>query len=416
MAQKTYVYVTPFFPSEENWRGGFSLDAVRALERAGWRVEVFVGRTGRDGATTGDYEYEGVRVHRFRRVLTPCELVPFMVEGWNTRSFLRSFVAAGLRAEDVSVVHVNTVFFAAYAVALKTANPKIVAALQHHFSPPFHLRSGRLGELPVHATLLYRHWRKRCGQMDVQVFTSERSRGLFARDETGGELRSHLTFGRFFKDFARTAEYVLYNGVELPVGESPICRPVGVTGREGARIGCVANFFPGKGQMTLLWALVRLAENGRRVKAVFVGSGETLATCRQFAEEKKLNAEFLPEMPHKDMSDFYRSLDLYVLPSSYAEGFNCTCVEAHGCGVPVIGCSGTSLEEAFGDERDRWLVAPGDDNHLAELIGDFLDAPVRQNWKLDLDIDRIMADWTREVCRFVDCQNGGDGQGRGQGR
>ena len=289
MAKRTYVYVTPFFPSEENWRGGFSLDAVRALKRAGWKVEVFVGCSRRNGETSGDYEYEGVRVHRFPRLVTPCELFPFAAAGRNVRSFLRSFAAAGLCAEDVAVVHANTVFFAAYAAALKAKNPKVVAALQHHFSPPFHLRAGRLGEVPVHAMLLYRHWRKRCGQMDVQVFTSERSRGLFAKDETGGELRSHLTFGRFFKDFARTAEYVLYNGVELSVGESPICRPVGVTGREGARIGCVANFFPGKGQMTLLRALVRLAENGRRVKAVFVGSGETLATCRQFAEEKKLN-------------------------------------------------------------------------------------------------------------------------------
>lgn len=393
MAQKAYVYVTPFFPSAENWRGGFSLDAVRALKRAGWKVEVFVGCSRRDGETSGDYEYEGVKVHRFPRLVAPCELFPFAVEGRNVRSFLRSFAAAGLRAEDVEVVHANTVFFAAYAAALKAANPKAVAALQHHFSPPFHLRAGRLGEVPVHATLLYRHWRKRCGQMDVQVFTSERTRLSYAQDEQGVDLRRHLFLGRGMRGFAEACGYVLYNGVDArafcPSDERS------VRNGEPFVIGCVANFFPGKGQLPLLRAVDRIRSCGKTFRVRLVGSGETRADCERFAAERGLDVEFLPEMKHLNLPTFYRSLDLYVLPSTYAEGFNCTCAEAFACGVPVMGYSSVPcLDEGIVRDRERWIALPHDEARLAEMIRLQAISPIRQEFAVDYDIDHIMARWT----------------------
>lgn len=415
MAKKTYVYVTPFFPSATNWRGGFSLDAVRALKRAGWRVEVFVGCSRRDVETSGDYEYEGVRVHRFRRVLTPCEVVPFLVEGWNTRSFLRSFAAAGLRTEDVAVVHANTVFFAAYAAALKAANPKAVAALQHHFSPPFHLRSGCLGELPVHATLIYRHWRKRCGQMDVQVFTSRQTQTRYAQDERGFDLRRHLLLGRWMRGFAGPSGYVLYNGVDARL----FCPGTERTMRtkDAFVIGCVANFFPGKGQLPLLRAVEKIRNCGKTFRVRLVGSGETLAECERFALEKNLDVEFLSEMRHSDLPAFYRGLDLYVLPSTYAEGFNCTCAEAFACGVPVMGYSSVPcLDEGIERDRDRWIAPPHDEERLSEMIRLQATSPIRQEFAVDYDIDRLMADWTREVSRFADGLEGDDGLGRRQGR
>lgn len=385
-----YLYVTPFFPSSKNWRGGFSLDAVKTLARCGWRVEVFVGRTG--GEEDGDCVYDGVTVHQFVRRTTPCELASFLVERGNVRSFLRCFDEAGLKAADITVCHVNTVFFAVYAHALKCRNPRLVAALQHHFSPPFHLRSGRLGEMPIHATLLYRHWRRRCGEMDVQVFASERSRSLYARDARGIDLRRHLLFGRWMKPFEPHVDYVLYNGFDSTVFKpGNTAKPAGVK----SVIGCVANFFPGKGQLNLLKAVALLADRGRSVKVRLVGSGKTRNECERFAREHRLDVEFLGEMPHAALPVFYRSLDLYVLPSTYAEGFNCTCVEAHGCGVPVMGCRGTSLDEVIVKDREAWLAEPGDDAGLAKLIDDYLAAPRQQRWAIDVNIDAIAREWTQ---------------------
>ena len=79
-----YLFVTPFFPSPESWRGGFCLDAAQALIRDGrFDVRVFVPGTG------PDYEVEGVRVHRFPCKVLRCELAPFLVERCNVRAFVR---------------------------------------------------------------------------------------------------------------------------------------------------------------------------------------------------------------------------------------------------------------------------------------------------------------------------------------
>ena len=79
-----YLFVTPFFPSPESWRGGFCLDAAQALIRDGrFNVRVFVPGTG------PDYEVEGVRVYRFPRTILRGELAPFLVDGRNARAFVR---------------------------------------------------------------------------------------------------------------------------------------------------------------------------------------------------------------------------------------------------------------------------------------------------------------------------------------
>ena len=41
--KRIYLFVTPFFPSPESWRGGYCLDAAQALIRDGrFDVRVFV--------------------------------------------------------------------------------------------------------------------------------------------------------------------------------------------------------------------------------------------------------------------------------------------------------------------------------------------------------------------------------------
>ena len=251
-----YLFVTPFFPSPESWRGGFCLDAAQALIRDGrFDVRVFVPGTG------SDYEVEGVRVHRFPRTILRGELAPFLVDGRNARAFVRRVEETGVRWDEVSVCHVHTVNFAPYAVAVKRLNPHALCALQHHFTCPVHLRSGRLGEIPFHAMLLYAYWRRLCAEMDVHVFTSERSRAsfgkMFAKGMEGAwtDLRERLLFGRWMRPFdSPKSSYVLYNGVDRrkfsPASQS--------RHDPGLVIGCVANFHPLKGQMTLLEAVARL--------------------------------------------------------------------------------------------------------------------------------------------------------------
>ena len=393
-----YLFVTPFFPSPESWRGGFCLDAAQALIRDGrFDVRVFVPGTG------PDYEVEGVRVHRFPRTILRGELAPFLVDGRNARAFVRRVEETGVRWDEVAVCHVHTVNFAPYAVAVKRLNPHALCALQHHFTCPVHLRSGRLGEVPGHATLIYFYWRRLCAAMDVHVFTSERSRASFGKMFAQGmegpvsDLKDRLLFGRWMRPFdPPKSSYVLYNGGDRPKF-SPATEP---RHDSGLVIGCVANFHPLKGQMTLLEAVARLKGTIPDLTVRFVGSGETFEDCVAFAKTQGLMdvVRFEREMPHERLADFYRSLDLFVLPSSYWEGFCCVYAEALACGVPVMGCRDISfLDELLADEdKQEWLVPSHDAAALAERIRKWMVRPDRRNVPTltgDLDIDHLIGRW-----------------------
>ena len=391
-----YLFVTPYFPSPESWRGGFCLDAAQALIRDGrFDVRVFVPGTG------PDYEVEGVRVHRFPCKILPCEFAPFLVDWLNVRAFLRCVEETGVAWADVAVCHVHTVNFAPYAVAAKRLNPQILCALQHHIMCPVHLRSGRLGELPGHATWLYFYWRRLCEAMDVHVFTSEQARASFGKMFVRGmegpwaDLKERLLFGRWMRPFnPPQSSYVLYNGVD---GRkfSPAAEPRHDT---GFVIGCVANFHPQKGQMTLLQAVARLKGVIPDLTVRFVGSGGTLEDCRAFAKAQGIMdvVRFEREMPHERLADFYRSLDLFVLPSS-SEGFCCVYMEAMACGIPVMGCRGISLEEAISKETwGEWLVAPHNPAALAERIRKWwsgVDHRKLPTLTKNFDIDHLIGRW-----------------------
>ena len=404
-----YLFVTPYFPSPESWRGGFCLDAAQALIRDGrFDVRVFVPGTG------PDYEVDGVRVPRFPCKILPCEFAPFLVDWLNVRSFVRCVEETGVAWADVAVCHVHTINFAPFAVAAKRLNPQILCALQHHIMCPVHLRSGRLGELPGHATWLYFYWRRLCEAMDAHVFTSEQARSSFGKMFVKGmegpwaDLKARLLFGRWMRLFdPPKSSYVLYNGVD---GRkfSPAAEP---RHDAGFVIGCVANFHPQKGQLTLLQAVARLKGVIPDLTVRFVGSGGTLEDCRAFAKAQGIMdvVRFEREMPHERLADFYRSLDLFVLPSSN-ESFCCVYAEALACGVPVMGCCGIGFLDELLTEADKqkWLVQPHDAAALADRILKWWKNSERGNvpeLTADLDIDHLIGRWLTFVqARTTGCQ------------
>ena len=392
-----YLFITPFFPSPERWQGGYCYDAVRAIERVGrYRVVVLTAGAG------GDYEYNGIQVHRFPMRQWPCGLVPFLLAGTNRRALLAKLKSLGILGEEVAVCHLNTMGYSVFAPAIKAFAPKAKILLQFHNNAPLTLGAGRLGLLPIHSTLMYLFFRKMYAAADAYVFISrkaESTMGLcFAHDpeETWHDVRKDLWLGRFLPPLVRRASILLYNGVDCSVFA---CRQQRSAGRPFFTIGNVANCHRLKDPMTLLRAFERVLKVIPDAKLRMIGSGKILPDCRRWAAGHLPAAaySFEREVDHLQLPEFYRSLDLFVLPSRL-DGFGCVCAEANYCGAPFITTNVIGVAETIRDEeRGQWLFEPQDDERLAELIVGYWKHPCPQRLKINLDIDGLIEKFLNEV-------------------
>lgn len=401
MDKKKYVIVTPYFPSPDRWRGAFCFDFTRALIRSGkYDVRVFVPGRG------GDYDYNGVHVYRFTYLSLPGGILPFLFSGINRIFFRRKISKCGINIKEIKVAHSHEIHCLTLALALKEKNEEIT--LVHHFHAmghPFHISMPKLGIVPIYSTLLYLYYRRQLEKIDMPVFVSKRQRDMFGKWYPHGflaeaeDLRECLTFGRHLRAVHLKPSYVLYNGIDYTVFH----HDDGKKARSNCFVvGDVANFCESKDQITLIKAVERLCQQKgvfQGIKCILVGSGETLGICQEYVETKGMSeiVEFRTEMDHLDLPNFYRLLDLFVSPS-WAEGFCCTFVEAHGCGVPIIGCKGVSVDECFAKEdQDKWLFEPQNDKKLAEIIKWFYNTREEQKFVDDFDIDKLVRGFIKQI-------------------
>ena len=361
-----YLYVTPFFPSEQCWRGGFSLDAVKALIADGeYDVRVMIAGCG-DG-----YVYDGVQVNSFRRVQLPCGIMPFFTERINRYLFRRALLRMGIDIFNVAVCHVNQILYAEYGVEVKELNPRAQIKLQHHFQCPVHLKSGRLGIIPGHATMLYFYWRRLCELMDVHSFVGERCRETFWKtfhsDGSLKPLQKDLWLGSFLREVKEPVSVIEYIQADRELffqGEK--------IAHEGFVIGCAANFWPQKDHITLIKAVEWIYNKGyKNVRLRLVGSGETREMCERYVGQKNLTnvVSFECERPHREMPYFYRELDLFVLPSR-RESYSAVLSEAYECGIPILMCCGDCgfAERLPQKIKAECIIPPGDVSALADKI------------------------------------------------
>ena len=401
MPKPVYLYVTPFFPSPTSWRGAFSLDFVKALMRTGrYDVRVFVPGAG------ADYEIDGVRVFRFPTRRPPSNVFPLLFAERNRRQFLGTVSRAGINLSDVAVCHANTANFGIYPLAVKKQNPACQTLLHHHDLASFGLNPGRLHRCWLHNVVQYPIFRRLHEAIDLHVFISEASRKNFLRvprtdGTTYADYRAQYRGLGFYRSPRIRRSLVLHNGVDTSIFNAS--GRVGRATRKGDAafvIGCVGNIQDLKSQDVLIRAMGRVCRSGAdlpRIRVVFVGSGEREALCRRLADEEQSASggrvvfEFRREVTHEKLPDFYRSLDLFVLPSRF-EGFGCVYTEAYACGVPFICCRGQGISELTPDE---WMIDSGDVAGLSEKIAWVIRARPEMRLTGEWRIDPL-------VRRFVD--------------
>ena len=135
-----------------------------------------------------------------------------------------------------------------------------------------------------------------------------------------------------------------------------------------------------KGVIDLLEAINQLKKEGNldkiNVKFNIGGSGEEYEELTKYVETNSLKEyiEFLGWVDNENKENILMKNQVFVLPS-YNEGLPIAILEALSYGMPIISTNVGSIDEAVYNERNGYLLQPGNieelKNKLAILINNF---------------------------------------------
>lgn len=109
----------------------------------------------------------------------------------------------------------------------------------------------------------------------------------------------------------------------------------------------------------------------------------------------------LPFVPHRELPALYSAADLFVYPSSDAEGFGIPVVEAMACGVPVITTRAGSLPEFA--EGAAFMTDSAAVAELEDAIQRLLEDPLLRRGLRDKGLARTETmTWTKTAAKTMD--------------
>lgn len=389
-----YLCITPFFPSPSRWQGAYVLDQMKAIMRNS-DFEVIVFKTNPLNCKEEDYEIDGIKVKVIRPLLMPSYILNGATENVVGRMFLRTLRNYGIDAQRIRYVHCHTTSHSAFGFGVKSVNPDARVIVQFHDLDPLTLRNGRWADKRWNRRYRTKKAISALNRADLLLCISEPVKDAllaFPQPREGEVFESARNMLEDVKDMPSLTPkrlYVLNNGVDTSLFHA-------VSKEKSSdvfRIGCIANFQELKDHRSLVEAFRLLIKKGHtNMRLSLLGTGETHPAIEMYLQEHGLEkyVEWPSEVQHDQLPAYYRSLDLFVLPSIF-EGFGCVYTEAHACGVPFICCEHQGAAECIAEaDRDKWLVEPRNAKQLAERIERYYNERYKQVLCKEYDIDKLI--------------------------
>jgi glycogen(starch) synthase len=193
-------------------------------------------------------------------------------------------------------------------------------------------------------------------------------------------------------------------GFRVPIIPNPLKYGPTTCKHEVTDDGRKVIFFAGriaevKGAWTLLKAFARIVSDIPEARLILAGSPHvsmSAGAVQIFLKENRIldKVEFVGHVQREEIGRYYENCAVYAAPSFY-ETFCISAIEAMLHGKPVVGSSGTALEEIIDDGETGLLVSPGDEIALArallkllnnkELAGEMGEAGKRKAAQYQLD-------------------------------
>lgn len=140
----------------------------------------------------------------------------------------------------------------------------------------------------------------------------------------------------------------------------------------------------------LIRAVGFLINAGKPVKLVICGKGPEKEALARLVGELGLaeHVLFVGYVPDEVLPDFYRSCDLFCLPTAAEENFGLVILEAAACGCPVIATPVGSIPEVFNSLHPTFLCDDAGPEAMAEKIQWVRDQYEKVCWKFTAEISK----------------------------
>jgi glycosyltransferase involved in cell wall biosynthesis len=296
------------------------------------------------------------------------------------RPHVAAFHAHGMRAGELSAAGIPVVEFPVRSFARPAIVPlawrfaswlrRNHIALVHAFDPPsvlFAVPVARLAGVPV--VLASQRGERRFYPPAHQQLLKLTDRWAHAIVANSQFMRSMLlSYGAP----ARRIE-VCYNGLNTAVFHSAGRRRLPGLETATCVIGCVAAQRPEKLLHTLIDAFAAVAARHAGLRLLLVGEGECRPQLEQQVAALGLAGEVLFAPATAEVAPWYRSIDIFVLPSE-SEAFSNSLLEAMACGCAVVATRVGGNPEAVTADTGR-LFHPGDTAALVRILDELIADP-----------------------------------------
>ena len=403
MSRSIYIEITPFFPTKDCFRGSFIYDQVKALQNTGKFDEVLVFRPTTLYSQEKSYVYEGIRVFLFPCIESPSYILNGIFDSIN-RYLFKNWFKSNFKfpIRDIKVAHAHVSTFAIYPLLLKEMNPAIKTIIQHHDLDPYTVRNGKWADKYWNLRYKYHRNKRVFEQIDYHLCVSDKVKEsllAFPKPRHGEIYQSYLSKLKKIENLPAAQiknALVLFNGVN-----QEIFNERSQSNNSIYKIGCIANFVDLKDHITLLQAMNILIHEKEynQLQLSLIGSGPLLNDCKDYVHNNKLEKyiTFETEVFHESLTDYYHSLQLFVLPSFF-EGFGCVLAEAASCGIPFITCENQGIETYIPiEDKKKWLFPAQDVNRLVALISRQIEQRESQSFTASFDINILIQKFLMDI-------------------
>ena len=332
---KTYLVITPFFPSSSNHKGIYIYDQLNQIRRKE-NFKIKIVKLVSIFSDEKNYNFKNFDVYIFKLIDIPFFIFPGIFKSVNDYRFNHFLNKNNII--NIDIIHAHVAYPSAYIANSIKGFEGVKKIIQHHGLDVIQLNNCRFKFFRI----LQRRYLRHKSILELNKF-----------DYNIGVSKLVLDQLNKFPKYQPKSEYVFYNGVDTKKFYE-----IKVKKNKKYTIGCVANFWKLKDHILLIKAVESLYDKNINLYLRLVGAGPTLSECYHYVVKNNLTniISFESEMSHENLNLFYNEIDLFVLPSYY-EALGCVYLEAWATNTPFIAIKGQGISELLKNKDKIYSLA-----------------------------------------------------------